>query len=173
MRANLAPVLTGLSALLLSACTSPVDGSAPISGAPFSGPVALRVLQTYSHCPVRAESEHLAVFTDAADWSRHLSALSGAAGRAQPALPANLDWQRESVVLVGIGPRRSAGYSLELASPAQVQAGELRLQMTVREPAPGSFQAMSLTQPCSYYLVASQAFDRASLKGLVAKRRAP
>ncbi|GGC58234.1 protease complex subunit PrcB family protein [Marinobacter halophilus] len=75
----------------------------------------------------------------------------------------NLD--QESLVIVTLGQKPTAGYSVKLDSATRENKA-LRLAMNVTEPAPGMMVAQVITTPCVVLAVTGEGWRRLEISGL-------
>jgi len=67
----------------------------------------------------------------------------------RPASAPVVDFSEDSVLLISMGQRRTAGYRLALSSdPLRLRDGELTVPVEWTEPADGLFVAQVITHPC-------------------------
>lgn len=59
----------------------------------------------------------------------------------------DIQWDRELAVVVDMGERRTGGYGLTVTDVRMAGEAELRIELQVRRPGPGSFVAQVLTHP--------------------------
>ena len=86
--------------------------------------------------------------------------------------PPMVDFSREGVLLVAMGTRPSAGYSLSLAGAlATVRDGVLLVRVDWREPPPGYRQAQIVTSPCLVLKVPAVPFARITVLDLEGRTR--
>lgn len=75
-----------------------------------------------------------------------------------------LDFEREHLVLVGLGQKPTGGYGVTLES--SVIAGDtLQLRVSVRRPAPGSLVTQALTTPCAVIAISPEDWERLEVSG--------
>lgn len=79
-------------------------------------------------------------------WDRHVLDRSP-----KPPPPA-VDFEREMVLTVNMGMRRSGGYSVEIVEVSR-KSGRIRVQVEETVPKPGSMVIMALTAPFHYVAV--------------------
>jgi hypothetical protein len=60
--------------------------------------------------------------------------------------PPEVDFEREMVVLVALGPKPTAGHAVEVVA-VEREGGFLRVRARVSEPGPGTDQAQVITHP--------------------------
>jgi hypothetical protein len=106
---------------------------------------AVHTLYAGSQCGVGEEVAHVR-------WIDHAEGLAAFLGRLQGFAPAEapeVDWDRRALVLVAMGQRPSAGFSLGLAQEsARVLDGALELRVDWLKPPAGTRQAQVITSPC-------------------------
>lgn len=78
----------------------------------------------------------------------------------------NLD--NEQLVIVTLGQKPTAGYSVGLERAAQ-EGTTLKLEMRVNQPAPGMMVAQVITSPCVVLAVASGGWQRVEVTGVTEK----
>jgi hypothetical protein len=72
--------------------------------------------------------------------------IGGPERSAEAAAP---DFERDAVLLLSMGQRRTGGYALELARPVALVKGDVAgVQVLLREPPAGAVTAQVLTSPC-------------------------
>lgn len=83
-------------------------------------------------------------------WNEH-SALQ------KPAKPApEVDFEKETVLFVSLGQKRSGGYSVEIVGTKETD-GKVEVQLRTREPKKGGFQLQAITSP--FHIVAVPKID--------------
>lgn len=61
----------------------------------------------------------------------------------------DVDFRRDRVLVVGMGPKPTGGYAIELARPkAPVKGDVAAVVVALREPEPGALVTQALTSPC-------------------------
>lgn len=131
------PCLLFAVALALAAggCTTPASGHKlswrTLSRGLTSG------LQEPRRLVLRDEAAYLRV------WAEHAADVN------RPALPPNVDFSREMVVLLALGTRPTGGYLVEVVD-VELRGRTLRVLVAEREPQPGSLQIQQLTQPYQF-----------------------
>lgn len=73
--------------------------------------------------------------------------------------------EKESLVIVTLGQKPTAGYSVGLES-AQADKRTLKLAMKVNSPAPDMMVAQVITSPCVVLAVANEGWQRLEVSGL-------
>lgn len=74
------------------------------------------------------------------------------------------DFSREYLVLVGMGQKPTAGYSITLAESA-IRDGQLELKVDVREPGQGEMLAQVMTTPCAVVAVTPEGWTTLQVAG--------
>ena len=72
----------------------------------------------------------------------------------KPAVP-KIDFQKEMVIAVFMGERKSGGYKIEIKKIVKTEK-DIVVEVEEKEPSPESFQSMALTQP--YHIVVVKSF---------------
>lgn len=75
-----------------------------------------------------------------------LAPLAGQMMRPAVALP-QVDWSSEAALVIDMGEQRTAGYSLSVTNLSRNAAGEVELELQVRQPGRGDFVAQVITHP--------------------------
>lgn len=122
--------------ICVGACAArpPADGSQPI--------VSL-AQETYS----LAKTARREVVRDNVAWSKLWSEVQDMRRLAPP-----VDFERQMVLFVALGERRSGGYSIEIAR-AEVVEGTLVVHVRETGPEPGGIRTMALTAPLHAVMV--------------------
>jgi hypothetical protein len=68
-------------------------------------------------------------------------------GQVPATLPTGIDWNREMLLAVHLGERRTGGYTVEVMDVRRIGPNELSVQYAERPPAPGATVTMALTHP--------------------------
>ena len=83
-------------------------------------------------------------------WSAHLRE----AGEQNAALGQwQVDFDKQTIVLVQMGEQPTLGYSIKLEPPVLRSADGISLTVRQQSPAPGMLTGMALTSPCTYALL--------------------
>lgn len=143
-----------VSVLLFAGCAATVSRSETSEGAPL----ARQVTQS-DHCGLTAPG---VVYVERYDQLERLSRLP-AQNLALDAL-ANVDFEREHLVLVGLGQKPTGGYGVTLDSSA-INDDVLELAVNVRQPSAGVMVTQALTTPCAVIAVTPDAWDRLQVSG--------
>lgn len=115
-----------------------------------------RMVKALDQCPVAmaADGVHVPVWYllgSVADWSRYFASTP------RDTTGEDMDWGRERVLLISLGARRTAGWSIEAVSSVGATAGAKTwsvdrgiLSARVRSvpPAAGTMQSQVLSEPC-------------------------
>ncbi|MEQ9544625.1 MAG: protease complex subunit PrcB family protein [Marinobacter sp.] len=143
-----------VSVLLFAGCAATVSRSETSEGAPL----ARQVTQS-DHCGLTAPG---VVYVERYDQLQRLSRLP-AQNLALDSL-VSVDFEREHLVLVGLGQKPTGGYGVTLESSA-ITEGVLELSVNVRQPSADTMVTQALTTPCAVIAVTSQAWDRLRVSG--------
>ena len=136
-----------VAGLLGAGCATSQTTTTP-SGAPLA-----RQLTQSAHCGLIA-SGHIHL-TDRSEVDQ-LAELPGASLSLTPLR--DIDFDREHVVVVSLGQKRTGGYSVTLVD-SRIRNGQLELIVHIREPAPGAMVTQALTTPCAVMAVAATGWD--------------
>lgn len=75
--------------------------------------------------------------------------------------PPAVEFKHESVLLLAMGQRPTAGYQLALAQPSlRIDDGVAVVRVLWMEPAPSSAQAQVLTSPCAMLKLPRKGYER-------------
>ncbi|EON93826.1 hypothetical protein MARLIPOL_01940 [Marinobacter lipolyticus SM19] len=143
-----------VSVLLFAGCAATVSRSETSEGAPL----ARQVTQS-DHCGLTAPG---VVYVERYEQLERLSRLP-AQNLALESL-ATVDFEREHLVLVGLGQKPTGGYGVTLDSSAIID-GVLELAVNVRQPSSGTMVTQALTTPCAVIAVSPDAWDRVRVSG--------
>lgn len=143
-----------VGALLVAGCAATVSRSETSQGAPL----ARQVTQS-DHCGLTAPG---VVYVERYDQLERLSRLP-AQNLALDTL-ATVDFEREHLVLVGLGQKPTGGYGVTLDS-STITDGVLELAVNVRQPAAGTMVTQALTTPCAVIAVTPDAWNRLRVSG--------
>lgn len=143
-----------VGALLVAGCAATVSRSETSQGAPL----ARQVTQS-DHCGLTAPG---VVYVERYDQLERLSRLP-AQNLALDTL-ATVDFEREHLVLVGLGQKPTGGYGVTLDS-STITDGVLELAVNVRQPSSGTMVTQALTTPCAVIAVTPDAWDRLRVSG--------
>ena len=135
--------LLSIAAVFLVAC---VNGNGPIAGMEETTAV-----QLYSsvHCGAAQDNAAMAQIMNAEELTKAYERMRGrfVGGAAMEPAPVNFD--REVVLLIDMGQRRTAGYALTLAHETVKVTGQTaHLRVAWVEPPPEAMVAQVLTSPC-------------------------
>lgn len=98
-----------------------------------------------------------------------LESLLGVAGQnMSTGVIRQVDLQSEQLVIVTLGQKPTAGYSVGLADVAQ-DGSTLKLNMRVSQPAPDMMVAQVITSPCVVLAVTSGDWQRVEVTGVTEK----
>jgi len=75
-----------------------------------------------------------------------------------------LDFNREHVLIVGLGQKPTGGYGLTLAN-SQIESDTLKLTMILRRPAPDAMVTQVLTTPCAVLAITPERWKSIEVKG--------
>ncbi|WP_150909950.1 protease complex subunit PrcB family protein [Marinobacter halotolerans] len=75
-----------------------------------------------------------------------------------------LDFDREHVLIVGLGQKPTGGYGLTLAN-SQIESDTLKLTMILRRPAPDAMVTQVLTTPCAVLAITPERWKSIEVKG--------
>jgi hypothetical protein len=116
---------------------------------PVEGPQPLLVLaaETYS----LAKEPRREVIRDAAAWQKAWDQVQDQRRLAPP-----LDFEKQMVLLVALGERRTGGHAIEVAR-AEIIEGKLIVHVRETRPQPGALTTMALTAP--FQAVAVRRYD--------------
>lgn len=132
--------------LLLLACTALVGCNTVDKDSPDSADASVRKLLASPYCDSNAP-QRASWVDDEQALRMHWTRLHG--HRVEPPLVPALDFAVETVVLLEMGSRPSAGFVLDLATTRLVQdSGDHVVAISWQEPAPGAVVAQVLTSPC-------------------------
>jgi hypothetical protein len=125
-----------------------VAGAALLLGAEGKGcgdrEVDVQVVRAAARCAVPGQG-YTARWVGSPDALADVFPAPLGAGETAPAV----DFRRDRVLVVGMGPKPTGGFALELARPNGWAKGETAVvQVAVREPAPGAMVTQALTSPC-------------------------
>jgi hypothetical protein len=113
------------------------------------GPLAVTTLAAEAHCRTAQKAPGLSWVTGAEglrDWWQRLGPRTVGG---TPASPPAVDFDRQRVLVVDMGSRPTAGYSVALARPrAELADGRLAIRVAWREPGPDTAVAQVTTHPC-------------------------
>jgi len=127
--------------------------AASVPPAPAEQELAVAAVRGSSQCGVASPAPWVRWLGEADAWHQALPQATigptlGSAPGASPAAAA-LDFEREGVVLIGMGERRTGGHTVELASPVARRTGRVAVvRVAFRSPAPGALVAQVITSPC-------------------------
>lgn len=145
-----------LASLQLAACQQASNGADEDQGT-----VPLDVVFRSNQC--NEADERVIIIRDAAGWSSWRDAQQrlsiglpdDLAGRAT-----DVDFAQNSVVVIAMGTRPSAGYGIELAeSIGHRNNGEITIAVDWQEPGPDAVVAQMLTSPCLAIAVSTTRVD--------------
>lgn len=132
--------------LLASGCASSRSETAE------GGPLARQINQS-AHCGLTAPGH---VHLTSREEVQRLEALPGRNLSLETLK--TVQFEREHIVLVAIGQKRTGGYSVTLDS-SEIRSGTLELRVRVAEPAPGTIVTQALTTPCAVIAVTAEGWD--------------
>lgn len=138
--------------LVLASCA--VNRSETAEGTPL----ARQVTQS-DHCGLTAPG---LVYVTSAQQVRTLAELPAQNLSLEP-LKA-LDFEREHLVLVGLGQKPTGGYGVTLES-SRIVDDVLHLRVSVRQPAPDSLVTQALTTPCAVIAISPDDWERLEVSG--------
>ena len=131
-------------------CAQPAN---PTTGQP--GPLTAEVLHSTNQCGLAA-SQPTATWIDNPQSLAQIYQGFPVLPRIQPPV---VDFSRSGVLLIGMGQRPTAGYSLSLAEDSpQLKGDTLEIRVDWQEPIPGRLQAQVITTPCLLLKIPTVAF---------------
>jgi hypothetical protein len=119
-------------------------GQAGVGFGPETGPNAVS-FEAYSSGPYSlVNRQSLFVLNDERDLARH---WEQALGRPADSIPGGIDWNRQKLVAVHLGQRRTGGYGIIVAGMRRTENGTVAVRAVERRPVPGSFVTQVITSP--------------------------
>ncbi|WP_166254277.1 protease complex subunit PrcB family protein [Marinobacter salicampi] len=141
------------ASLLLSACAS---SETPPVETETGGPVARQVTES-DHCGLTAPG---LVYLESRQELEQFKRLPGQ----NLSLTNGLDFDREHLVVVGLGRKPTGGHGVTLAS-SDLHNGVMRLAMEVFEPGPDRVVTQAITTPCAVVAVSTEDWDTLKVIG--------
>ncbi len=145
-------VIGPLAALILAACTTQLSETA--DGAPLA-----RQITASGQCGVGSqgltylsEEDDLARLTDWPMQNLSMKPLSA------------LDFDREHILIVGLGQKPTGGFGLTLAN-SQIVDGTFRLTVFLRRPPADAVVSQALTTPCVVLAITPDRWKRLQVNG--------
>lgn len=136
--------LAVLASVLLAACAST---ETPPAETETGGPVARQVTAS-DHCGLTAPG---LVYIESRQELEQFKTLPGQ----NLSLTNGLNFDREHLVVVGLGRKPTGGHGVTLAS-SDLHNGVLRLAMEVLEPGPDRIVTQAVTTPCAVVAVSTE-----------------
>lgn len=150
---TLAGLLTvSMGAMVVSGCAANYAETA--EGAPLA-----RQLTQSDHCGLTAPG---LVYVDQADQVDRLANLPAGTFSLDP-LKA-VDFDREHLLIVGLGQKPTGGYGITLENSA-IRDDVLEITVSVRQPAAGTMVSQVLTTPCAVMAISPEHWQRLSVSG--------
>lgn len=146
--------ITALVLIVASVAGCAVNRSATAEGAPLA-----RQVTESDHCGLAAPG--LVYVSNAEERSRLSQLPSGKLALKQ--LRA-IDFEREHLLLVGLGQKTTGGYGLTLQS-AEIRDDVLELKMAVRRPAKDAMVTQALTTPCAVIAISPKEWEQLRVSG--------
>jgi PrcB C-terminal len=134
-------------------------GSSPEPAGEGQTPVAVEVVYRGSRCP--ASEPGARAIDDEAGWAEWQAAQQRTFLPAADDVDANVDFGDERIIVVSMGTKPTAGYSIDVAAgAARLRGDTLEIDADWLEPAEGAVVAQVLTSPCIALAVPAADFDR-------------
>lgn len=139
--------------MAMTACSDHPVGSTPQTSA--------AQLHAGAQCAGQGHDPKATWITDEARFRRAYANMYGhALGMRLPEPPA-VEFKHESVLLLAMGQRPTAGYQLALdRRPLRIDENAAVVRVLWMEPAPGSVQAQVLTSPCAMFKLPRAGYGR-------------
>jgi protease stability complex PrcB-like protein len=145
-------ILLLLAGVALAACTTRYSETA--DGAPLA-----RQITASDQCGVGSEGltyiDNKDDLAQLGDWPMQNLSMK----------PLNaLDFDREHILIVGLGQKPTGGYGLTLAN-SQIESDTLKLTMILHRPAPDAMVTQVLTTPCAVLAITPERWESVEVKG--------
>lgn len=146
--------ITALVLIVASVAGCAVNRSATAEGAPLA-----RQVTESDHCGLAAPG---LVYVSNAEERNRLSQLPS--GKLALKQLRAIDFEREHLLLVGLGQKTTGGYGLTLQS-AEIRDDVLELKMAVRRPTKDAMVTQALTTPCAVIAISPKEWEQLRVSG--------